>query len=281
MQTIVIAGVGLIGGSLGLALRKAGFKGRILGISSPATIDKAIERGAIDEGVSLTEAAQAADVFYLAQPISVILDTIDRIASLVRPECLVTDAGSTKARIVEHAAKLPLFLGGHPMAGKEARGIAAADPDLFADRPYILTPPEGRLMESPAVSDFVQWLRRCGTVPVLLSPSKHDFTVSWTSHLPQLASTALARSLSGQLTLDQIVSASGPGLKDATRLALSPWSVWRDIVQTNTEFIEHALTVYIDTLTEIRDNLQTPRTGEDFAVAADVALGIRVGPQKE
>lgn len=280
MNTIAIAGVGLIGGSLGLALRKAGFTGTILGISSPKTIEAAIEKGAIDRGVTLEEAARVSDVLYLAQPISIILENIDRLVPMVRPDCLVTDAGSTKVQITERARRLPLFLGGHPMAGKEATGVGAAEADLFRGRPYVLTPYEGVIPDSPAVGGFLHWLKLCGAVSVFLSPSEHDSTVAWTSHLPQFASTALACTLHQELSPDQLVNVSGPGLRDLTRLALSSWSIWEDIVETNTVFIQHVLSVYIDTLTEMRDNLQTQRTGEDFSIAAEVALKIRRGIPK-
>src|SRR4051794_35005024 len=100
MRTVAIAGVGLIGGSFALAIRKAGFQGRILGVSSPATIESAIKLGAIDAGATLEEACAQADLLYLAQPIRTILKTIDAIAETVREDCLVTDAGSTKCEIV-------------------------------------------------------------------------------------------------------------------------------------------------------------------------------------
>lgn len=277
MKTLAIAGVGLLGGSLGLAFRKAGFQGSILGVSSPQTIALAIERGAVDAGVSLEEAAATADVLYLAQPISVILETIERLKPVARPGCLVTDAGSTKVRIVEHAASLPLFLGGHPLAGKESSGVAFADPDLFVHRPYVLTNRDPADLDSPAVSDFIFWLRRFGAVPVYMSAAEHDRTVAFTSHLPQMASTALALTLHASSITPESLMISGPGLQDATRLALSSWNIWKDIVGTNGPAIQHALTVYIDRLTELRDNLHTQRAGDDFSTASEVASKIRRG----
>jgi len=280
LQTVAIAGVGLIGGSFGLALRKRGFPGRIVGISSPRTIQTAIERGAIDEGVTLEAAAADADLIFLAQPISVILETIDALVPLARPNCLVTDAGSTKVRICESASRLPRFLGGHPMAGKEQPGIASADPDLFCERPWILTPPKGVISNTLLESEYLGWIETCGSVPVVLTPQQHDQTVAWTSHLPQLASTCLASVLHSQLNANKVSQVSGPGLRDMTRLALSPWLVWRDILSTNAVAIDHVLGVYIDKLTEMRENLQTQRTGEEFTIAAEIAHKIRRGAQK-
>src|SRR5260221_13984256 len=129
MRIVAIAGVGLIGGSFALALRKAGFGGRILGVSSERTIVEALRLGVIDEGVTLERAESEADLIYLAQPILQILDVLTRLKP--KPGALVTDAGSTKARITavaESHLKDCQFVGGHPMAGKETRGVAAADP---------------------------------------------------------------------------------------------------------------------------------------------------------
>ena len=126
----------------------------------------------------------------------------------------------------------------------------------------------------PLFDKFVKWMSLCGAVPLFLSPDDHDRIVAFTSHLPQLASTALAAVVGSQLQ-DQELAVSGPGLQDATRLALSPWEVWRDIVASNGEFISHALAVYIDKLTEIRENLQTQQTGEVFSYAAQIAGRVR------
>jgi prephenate dehydrogenase len=275
MQTLAIVGVGLIGGSIGLALRRAGFQGEILGVSSPATIEEAVRLGAIDRGVDLAEAAGRADVIYLAQPISGILQTITELTGRVRPDCLVTDAGSTKVEIMRAAEGIPLFTGGHPLAGKEARGVSAADAQLFRNRPYVLTTKGLDPKEHPQLKDFVNWLSLCGAVPLFLTPEDHDRIVAFTSHLPQLASTVLATTVGSQLLSDEELRVSGPGLRDATRLALSPWDVWRDIVSTNGLYITHALTVYIDKLTEMRENLQTQQASDEFSYAAEVAGRVR------
>src|SRR5262249_16379978 len=135
MNTVTIVGVGLIGGSFALALRKAGFAGRILGVSSAQTIEKAVRKGVIDEGVLLEQAVPQSDLIYLAQPIGRILDALPLVTQLAKPLCLVTDAGSTKEVIVTRAENLfrengAVFLGGHPMAGKAERGVEAAEADL-------------------------------------------------------------------------------------------------------------------------------------------------------
>jgi prephenate dehydrogenase len=278
MQCIAIVGVGLIGGSFGLALRKAGFTGRILGVSSAPAIAEAVRQSAIDQGVPLEDAAEEADVLYLSQPISGILETIRKLAACARKGCLVTDAGSTKQAIVSAAtAALPqcCFLGGHPMAGKEARGVGAADADLFRDRTYVLTPQDPHQARTPIERVFIEWIERVGSSPVFLSPAEHDRIVSFTSHLPQLCSTALANVVGKEISSDKELVVSGPGLMDMSRLAMSSHEVWHDILVTNRLQIDHALGVYIDKLTKMRENLQTQTLAGEFSIGAATADRLR------
>jgi prephenate dehydrogenase len=278
METVAIVGVGLIGGSFGLALKKAGFGGAVLGVSSEPSIDAALERGAIDRGVTLGEAAGAADLIYLAQPIGRILDTLHHLDGLVRGDALITDAGSTKHVIVSEARQFVRrcqFLGGHPLAGKEKRGAAEADPDLFSGRTYVLTPGSPEELETPAARAFVEWVRRIGAKPVILGAAEHDRLVSFTSHLPQLASTALAATIAENLTAPGDLQVAGPGLIDSTRLALSAYELWRDILATNTKPIEQALTAYINELEQLRENLRTRRAQEAFVRGAELAGRLR------
>ena len=248
MRTIAIVGVGLIGGSFGLAARKTGFDGAIVGVSSARTIDRAVARHAIDRGVTLTEAAAAGDLIFLAQPISVILQTLTELNPLVRPDAVVTDAGSTKAFICAEAAKslhrCP-FVGGHPMAGKEISGVDAAEADLFQGRPWVFTsePP-------PLLRDLVAAF---GARILVMKPEEHDRMVAWSSHLPQLVSTALAGAVHHHAP--EAVAVAGPGLRDMTRLAGSPWDIWRDIIATNQENVYAALDAYIARLESLRGGL--------------------------
>ena len=284
MKTVVIVGVGLIGGSFALALRKAGFGGRIIGVSSPKTVEAARKRGAIDEAASLEKAVPSADLVYLAQPISRIVSTIEDIEPLLREGALVTDAGSTKAEIVAQAGRFirkAQFLGGHPMAGKEKRGVEEADPDLFAGRTYVLTPEGPRDLETPAAADFVEWIRRIGGVPVVLDPAEHDRVVSLTSHLPQLASTALGATLARRPDIEKYGRIAGPGLMDTTRLAMSSHEIWRDILATNSGEVERALDAYISELRDLRAFLVDHRMEQEFDVAADFASRIRRKGEEE
>ena len=278
METVAIVGVGLIGGSFALALRKAGFKGRIVGVSSPRTIEAARARGAIDEAASLEQAVSRADLVYLAQPISRILAVIEELDPFLREGALVTDAGSTKTEIVDcakrHIRKCQ-FLGGHPMAGKERRGVQEADPDLFAGRTYVLTPANSGDLDTPAARELLDWIGRIGGVPVVLDPAEHDRVVSFTSHLPQLASTALATTLARRLDIGRYLQVAGPGLMDTTRLAMSSYDIWRDILATNTLGIEQALDAYISELRSLRGRIADDRLREEFETAAGFAARLR------
>jgi len=276
METVAIVGVGLIGGSFGLALKKGGFSGKIIGVSSNEAVRVALERGAIDEAATLAEAVPKADLVYLAQPIGRIIDTLRHLDPLVRSGALVSDAGSTKAAIVSAAQTFlhrAAFLGGHPMAGKERRGAAQADPDLFDGRAYVLTPDDVGSLESQPRRNFVDWIRKIGGRPVILTPQEHDRVVAFTSHLAQLASTALAATVAEQA--GDRLDVAGPGLADTTRLALSPFELWRDILATNADDIELALTAYINKLEHLRGNLRSREVQGEFEIAAALAATLR------
>jgi prephenate dehydrogenase len=278
LQTVAIVGVGLIGGSFGLALKKAGFAGEILGVSSQTAIADALRRGAIDRGVPLAEAAGAADLIYLAQPIGRIMDTLRRVDALAREGALITDAGSTKSAIVSLARKVIRrcqFLGGHPMAGKEKRGASEADADLFAGRTYVLTPTREEDLRTPRAAKFLQWIERIGATPLIMGPDQHDVVVSLTSHLPQLASTALAATVAENLESPDDLKVAGSGLADMTRLAGSSYEIWRDILATNTDSIDRALAAYIARLEHMRENLRTRQMQEQFEGGAALAARLR------
>ncbi|QOY87850.1 prephenate dehydrogenase [Paludibaculum fermentans] len=277
METVAIVGVGLIGGSFALALREAGFGGRIIGVSSERTIAEALRYRVIDEGLSLDRACAQADLVYLAGPIHSILETIPQLDAFVKEGALVTDAGSTKQRIADCGAQLrrAQFLGGHPMAGKESRGVQAAEGQLFAGRPYLLTPKAEADLETPASRAFVNWVRKIGAVPRVLSPAQHDRIVAHSSHLPQLLSTTLSGSLGRNPDSEQIAAAAGPGLVDSTRLALSGWDIWRDILETNRPSILEALDLFIAEAQALRARYATAELEADFAQGKEFALRLR------
>lgn len=270
MDSLAIFGVGLIGGSFALALRAAGFQGEIAGVSSPATIKAALERGVIDREVTVEEAREF-DLIFLAQPIRGILAALPQLAG---SRAWVTDAGSTKRTICRAASVLERFTGGHPMAGKAARGLEHADAGLFAGRPWILTstPP-------PALAAL---LESTGARITITTPEEHDRAVALTSHLPQLLSSALAAQAAAHPAL---LFAAGPGWESMTRLAASDWALWRDILETNADYLLAAWQ-------ELRDRLDpalaalhenTDPLGELFAAgqlgpSAEHPWGARTAP---
>jgi prephenate dehydrogenase len=275
IQTVAIFGVGLIGGSFALALRKAGFSGTILGASSPETLQRALAMSIIDRASSNEEAAGCADLIYLAQPIRRILTLLPELNRWVKPDALITDAGSTKSTIMATALETLTrcqFLGGHPMAGKEQRGTEAADPDLFRGCKYVLTPRSESDLNIPVVQEFLDWIVRIKAIPVVLGAEEHDQIVAYTSHLPQLASTALAAVLDGR---DAALPVSGPALLDMTRLALSPFDVWGDILATNSPAIRSALDSYIQKLHAFSEVLGADSMAKEFDRAAVVAKQLR------
>ncbi|HWZ33650.1 MAG TPA: prephenate dehydrogenase/arogenate dehydrogenase family protein [Bryobacteraceae bacterium] len=263
---VSIVGVGLIGGSFALALRKAGFAGKIIGVSSPETVRAALDRGVIDQALPLRDAAGQSDLIYLAQPIDRILTTLDQIDPYVASGTLITDAGSTKAAIVARAAKSirrGRFVGGHPMAGKQTRGVAEAEAGLFQGRAYVLTSHDAALEA---------WIERIGARVVILDAQEHDRLVALTSHLPQLISTALAASIAAEPGAARV---TGPAAIDLTRLAMSPYEIWRDIFATNGSSIDAALGAFIERLQELRAKLQTPAIEQEFERAASAAKSLR------
>ncbi len=274
MKSVAIVGVGLIGGSFGLALRDAGFDGDLIGVSSKPAIEAGLKTGAIQRSASLREAAESVNVIYLAQPVDRILSTIEELANFVRPGVFITDAGSTKQAIVEQAARfLPTvqFLGGHPLAGKEQRGSEAAQADLFCNKRYILTP---HLPESTASAEFRNWLRRIGATIIDLSAKQHDETVALTSHLPQVLSTALAVTLSRHAD-QQVRRVFGPGLVDMTRLARSSADLWMPILRTNRAAVAQAIEEYSTTLSDLHKLLNSDTLMELFEAGADWAAKLQ------
>jgi len=280
IRQITICGVGLIGGSLGLALKKAGFSGRVVGHGRPVTLEKAERLGAIDSGsANLAEAVADADVVYLSTPILNILELLGKLRPLVKEDALVTDAGSTKAVICEKASELysgrPWFVGGHPMAGKETTGVESANAELFQGARYALTPYSRHHLDPPVARAFVDWLDRIGARVLILDSEVHDEIVTWTSHLPQLAVTALAVTVMDNLKYPDDLNLSARGLRDTTRLAESDYRMWRDICLTNTDNLARALTTLAQALEHLRDNLRTRELEQAFERANELRRRLR------
>ncbi len=274
VETVAIAGVGLIGGSFALALRKSGFSGRILGVSSERTTREAIDLGVIHEAATLEEAASRAELLFLSQPILHLIDDLDRLRGLLQPGAIVTDAGSTKSRICAAGATAlgAQFIGGHPMAGKEARGVKYADAGLFQGCNWVLTPADPAHLNAPAAQWLQARIRDFGSRLVILDPETHDRTVAHTSHLVQLLSTALGVTLAGHPEAPRV---AGPAAIEMTRVAMSDFGMWSDILATNPENVGAAIDAFLANLTAIRNRLTDPELRITFEKAAESARKLR------
>jgi prephenate dehydrogenase len=246
---IAIVGVGLIGGSFALAVRRAGLAERISGWDDLPSLKSALELGVIDEveeAFNENRISQA-DLIYLAAPVGAIIDFLHQRASSIKPGAIVTDAGSTKRQICAAAQRwLPAeahFVGGHPMAGSHKSGVEFASADLFRGAPYAIVSEEANLNgpRGAAISAVLDLVKTIGGLPVMLTPEEHDLAVARISHLPQLLSTALALVVARSQPSEAICTLAGSGFADMTRLARSHWAVWEGICQTNSDQIAAAL----------------------------------------
>lgn len=280
-RRVLIVGTGLIGGSIGLALRAAGYCGEIVGTGPRAeTLEIAKERGAVDSWYASAAAesvAAACDVIVLAGPVLSVLDWMHRLAPVLSERQLVTDVGSTKLQIAELAAKLynqpgkARFLPGHPMAGKESGGAALAEAALFQNAMWLFTPASGG-EPSELETEWRAWVAKFGARTMDLDPARHDEICAWVSHLPQMLSTALAALLEETFGTDpvrreEIAAIGGRALRETTRLGASPYSMWRDIALSNTEPIATTLHALEQRLAHVRENLRTPELKEEFRLA--------------
>jgi prephenate dehydrogenase len=280
IRQITILGTGLIGGSLGLALRRQGFAGTIVGCDKPESVDRALARGAIDRGeTEIGEAARNSDIVIFATPVGTILSLIERLAPTLPPGTLITDTGSTKQRIVERARLIfgaaagVRVLPGHPMAGKEQCGIEHADAELFRDAVWLVTPIGVNQPYTARQQEYIDLLQSLGTRVVAIDPERHDRLCAWISHLPQMMATALASMLREELGDDEaVMQIGGRALREMTRIAHSPYSMWRDIAMTNSQNLEEALLRFEQQLTYVRESLCGPGLRELFTSANQFGL---------
>lgn len=275
IQQITIVGTGLIGGSLGLALRQAGFEGSIVGCDKPAVLEIAASRGAIDRAeADLERAIAGSDLIVLATPVGCILTQLEEVAPLSSPDALIVDTGSTKEQFVKRARMIlgdkaaDRVLPGHPMAGKEVGGIEHADGGLFRDAVWLITPIDGERSYTQRQQEYLELLKTIGARMITLDAERHDRLCAWISHLPQMIATALACSLREEFGDDEaIMQIGGRALREMTRIAHSSYSMWRDIAMTNTENIEEALLRFEQQLAHLREDLRGPGLREMFEAA--------------
>jgi len=271
-KQVTIIGTGLIGGSLGLALKKRRLAGRIIGCDRAPVLERAQDCGAIEGGTTNpADAVRGTDLVVLATPVISILDLVGRLGPALLAKTLVTDVGSTKAEIVERAAKSfgrnasRRFLAGHPMAGKEHAGVEFADADLFEGAAWLFTPLPGQNVHAGQCGEFIHCAEKMGARIAVLDPSDHDRFCAWISHLPQMMSTALAAMLVDEFGPDApVLDIGGRALREMTRISGSPYSMWRDIAITNQKNLAAALQELEQRLAHIRENLDSRELAAEF-----------------
>ena len=279
-KRICIIGMGLIGGSLALAFKRKGIGLEIVGIDQQNIVEKAVAQGILNEGYqpsSLENGLIGADLIILATPINQILEYLVPLAKMAPKGALVTDVGSTKEQIVQIAQREfqqgAFFLGGHPMAGSEKCGIDAADPFLFENCFYILTPMEG--IPANLVNQLVGVLEQIGAKVLFLDAAVHDRIAAAVSHLPQMLAVCLVNFIEKceHLQPNHLKLAAG-GFRDMTRIASSPFYLWRDIFQTNSENIIQIVDDFIQELNCFKKNFSPAGLQEQFDQAAQTRLSI-------
>lgn len=273
-RCLAVLGTGLIGGSFALAVRRRFPKIRIAGWDRSGVLQGAQERGAIDEAFTdLSRALAGADLVYIALPIGLAIACLPEIARHADPAALVTDAVSTKVQLCRAAAEAfrdgPDFLPAHPMAGKEHSGIEVADADLFVGATYIFIGAEAEA--SPRAQQFVSLVTALGARPMWMDAETHDWAVAVVSHLPQLLALALARVLDDEMDETGLpATITSRGLREGLRLAASPFTIWRDIIGTNSTNIARTLDRYILALDDLRTHLRSRELEEEFTRANEV-----------
>jgi prephenate dehydrogenase len=270
VKQITIIGTGLIGGSFGLAVKKHRLATRVVGCDRADVLQRAKALGAIDVGqANVLEACEGSDLVLLSTPVGGIIDHIEKLGPILPNDALLTDVGSTKVEIVSRAANVfgrewtQRFLPGHPMVGKEVSGIENADAELFRGATWIFTIADTK---SGPAAKFIELVLAIGAQPLFIAPDRQDRICAYVSHLQQFVSTAIA-SLLADMRSDLGPDASaigGRALREMTRIASSPYSMWRDIAHTNTANIEEALLKLEQKLWHIRENLRTSDLREEF-----------------
>jgi len=253
-QSVAIAGVGLIGGSIALGVRDRWPSVRVYGVDRPAVLAHATGGGALDQGVASVEELPAVDLMILAAPVRQNARLLTELLERLRDATVVTDVGGTKRDILKaaRAAGAPKrFVGGHPIGGAEQGGFGFARPDLFKGRPWILTP---HADDAEAVERLSRFAAGLGARPMTMDADEHDRVMAFVSHLPQLATSALMEVV-GAAVQSEGLRVAGRGLVDSTRLASSPAAMWKDVCVTNADAIRTGLDLLIDRLGDLRAGL--------------------------
>jgi prephenate dehydrogenase len=245
--------VGLIGGSLAWGVKRRELAREVVGVDrDPASLRYAIETGMIDGSAGLEAAVRGADLVVLAVPVGAVAALADELVPWLAPEAVVTDVGSVKLRVVERVGSvIPRFVGGHPMAGGERSGAAAAVPDLFDGTQCFLTP---TARTDPKALEVVERLwNGLGATVVRMDAAKHDEVVAAVSHLPHLAAFALVNAVAAADPAGAALAFAAGGFRDMTRIAASSPEMWRDICLMNRDPLLGMLSRYADAVGRLRE----------------------------
>lgn len=262
-RSVAIVGVGLMGGSLGLAARRHAGVERVVGWSrSPATVARALELGAITEAAdSIEAAASSAGIVFVCTPVRLVPEHVRRAHAAAPPGAVVTDVGSTKGSLMRALgpAEQERCIGGHPLCGSETAGVANARDSLYEDATYFLTP--GQHVRPEAFQSLYDFVVRIGAQPVAVDPDEHDRVLALVSHLPHVLANVLMAQAGEQRGSRDPLLATGPSFRDMTRIAGSNRAVWTDIFMENREALLAALHTYRDGLDEVLGALETSDEG--------------------
>lgn len=254
---IALIGVGLIGGSIGLAVReRVPAVSEIVGFDpAPGVAEQAVRLGAIDRAAeSLETAVEGAEIVILASPVATLVDNAKAVLAVCGPDVVVTDVGSTKREIVS-ALDDPRFIGGHPIAGAETAGVEHARADLFDDSTWFLTPTENTT--GTGLERLIRLTKALGAQPHAVDATEHDKLLADISHLPHVLANALVTQAAGTISADDgQLTVVGPSFRDATRVAGANSSIWRDIYLSNHDALVPAIDSVIGRLQEFRDALK-------------------------
>lgn len=256
-KKVAIVGVGLIGGSIGLAVKKKGLAGEVIGIGHHRkSLNEALAVGAVDEAYLELKNIKGADLVILAAPVREIIKIIPRLQGLINKDCIVIDAGSTKSEILKTAQRHKLnFIGAHPLAGMEKKGPRNARDSLFENSWCLLTPSRGT--DRSGLEKVRRFWQSLGAKVKVLDARTHDKILAWTSHLPHLVVFGLLDCLKP----DYLEFAAG-GLKDTTRIGLSDPLLWRDIFLTNREEVLKAVKAFKKSLWRLEEAIVRNQPGK-------------------
>ncbi|MEW5799407.1 MAG: prephenate dehydrogenase [Bacteroidota bacterium] len=267
-MNITIIGLGVIGGSLGLAIKQNNSRAVITGVGKQQRINAALRRGAIDYGaLSIPAAVHDADIVFICTPVYTILSMLPEIAKNIKPSAIVTDVGSTKVEITTAAKKIfrtkGIFVGGHPMAGSEGKGIDFADPLMFQNATYVLC---AEPKHNRAAKTLAGLLHAIGARVLFLSAKEHDTVAAAISHLPQLVAVAMMN-LAGKKNKKNpaFLQLAAGGFRDITRIASSPYEMWKDILSSNSKEIRSVIREFTKLLGAFEKDLRSKKTQHRFA----------------